>query len=421
MRGYYGVNLGCNGWELNFIMKRTIAIVSTLILASGCFHKSATPNKTPIETNRHLPHVQSTVTQTPKPFVISSIEKEPVKSRITKVTLGAIGDVLIHDRVYWDAAQKDGTYNFKPIFEKVKGLLQAPDILVANQETMIGGKALRLSSYPSFNSPHEVGDALKDAGVDIVTIANNHALDRGEKVIQSALNYWDILGIPYTGTFRTQNDRDLIRTMTKNEITFSFLSYTYGTNGISTPKGKDFLINRIDENQIRQDVEQAKHMSDVVVVAVHWGKEYQRFPDQDQTVLAQKLADMGVHIVIGNHPHVLQPPAWVTGKNGHRTFVLYSLGNFISAQIDLYKQIGGMATIEVTKTKSNNQSTIALQSPSFLPAFTYSHKGHQFRIIAIDSLTNNELPNAAAQHEKIKKHMRTYMQELQILSSSKMP
>ncbi|MEC0231713.1 CapA family protein [Paenibacillus alba] len=399
-------------------MKRTVAIVSTLLLAAGCFHKSATPNEIPIEPNQPITKVQSAAPPATKPLVIASIEEEPLKPRLTKVTLAAIGDVLIHDQIYKDAEQKDGTYQFKPMFGEVKRFLESPDILVANQETMIGGKALRLSNYPAFNSPHEVGDALKDAGVDMVTIANNHSLDRGEKVIQSALTYWDTLGMPYTGTFKSQNDRDQIRTMTKNEITFSFLSYTYGTNGITTPNGKPFLVNRIDENQIRQDVIQAKQMSDVVVVALHWGKEYQRFPDHDQVNLAQKLADMGVHIIIGNHPHVLQPPAWVYGKNGHRTFVLYSLGNFISAQKDLYKQIGGMATIEVTKTKSKNQSSIALQNPSFLPTYTHSHNGHQFRIISMDRITNEQLPHAAAHYEKIRKHMQTYMQELHFLSSN---
>jgi poly-gamma-glutamate capsule biosynthesis protein CapA/YwtB (metallophosphatase superfamily) len=413
-------------------MKRMILIVATLLLAAGCFHKSVTPNET-LENESHIPEVIAkkqltsiatpvvptpTPTSKPKPLVMTSIEEVPQQHRFAKVTLGAIGDVLIHDKIYWDAEQKDGTYQFTPMFGQVKRFLERPDILVANQETMIGGKGLKLSSYPSFNSPHEVGNALKDVGVDVVTIANNHSLDRGEKVIQSALSHWDTLGMPYTGSFKSQVDRDQIRTMTKNEITFSFLSYTYGTNGIFTPKGKPFLINRIDENQIRRDVEQAKQLSDVIVVAVHWGKEYQRIPDLDQTVLAQKLADMGVHIVIGNHPHVLQPPAWVTSKNGHRAFVLYSLGNFISAQTDLYKQIGGMATIEVTKTTSNNQYFITLQSPSFLPTFTYSDKGHQYRILFMDGLTNGQLPHAFDHYEKIKKHMRTYMPELQFLLTS---
>ncbi|CAN7540743.1 CapA family protein [Paenibacillus sp. LjRoot153] len=398
------------------MLKRTAAIVSTLLLASGCLGSAVTPKDTSMEGKRIAPLVQATsppIQQYPS----NTMKQAESGSKVSQVTLAAIGDILIHDKVYVDAKQKDGTYNFNRIFDGVTSLLRAPDILVANQETMIGGKELGLSSYPAFNSPHEIGDALKLAGVDVITIANNHALDRGEKVIQSALTYWDTLGIPYTGAFKSQNDRDHIRTVTRNEITFSFLSYTYGTNGITTPKGKSFLVNRIDDIQIRHDVEQAKQISDVIVVALHWGNEYQRFPDANQTSLAQKLANMGVHIIIGNHPHVLQPPAWVDGKEGHRAFVMYSLGNFLSAQINLYKQVGGMATIDVLKTTNKNAKKIELLKPSFLPTYTYSQQGSDFQIISMDRLTNDQVIHAGSHYEMIKKHMRTNMPELHIVSS----
>ncbi|WP_082588197.1 CapA family protein [Paenibacillus sp. Soil724D2] len=345
---------------------------------------------------------------------ISPSDKE---LEVTKVTLGAIGDILIHDRVYADAEQKDGTYNFKNMFAEVQRMLQVPDILVANQETMIGGKKLGLSTYPSFNSPHEVGDALKDAGVDLVTVANNHSLDRGEKVIQSALTFWDMLGIPYTGAFKSQTDHDRIRTITKNGITFSFLSYTYGTNGIPIPQGKSYLVNMMNETQIRKDVEQAKTISDVVVVAVHWGKEYERFPNQAQVGLAQKLADLGVHIIIGNHPHVLQPPAWVKGKNKNETLVLYSLGNFLSAQNELDTKIGGMASIDVVKTKMADKSIIKLSKPSFLPTYNYDLHWRKFKIIPMDLLTNEQLNKASSHYEKTKRHMSTNIKDLHIVTS----
>ncbi|NOU64797.1 CapA family protein [Paenibacillus sp. LMG 31461] len=398
------------------MLKRTAAIVSTFLLASGCLGSTATPKDPNMEAKQVTPFVQ--ISSPPiQPYHSTPKEQAASESKVSQVTLAAIGDILIHDKVYIDAKQKDGTYNFNHIFAGVSSLLQAPDILVANQETMIGGKELSLSTYPAFNSPHEIGDALKVAGVDIVTVANNHALDRGEKVIQSALTYWDTLGIPYTGAFKSQNDREHIRTVKRNEITFSFLSYTYGTNGISTPKGKPFLVNRIDDSQIRTDVEQAKQLSDVIVVALHWGNEYQRFPDASQTSLAQKLANMGVHIIIGNHPHVLQPPAWVEGEQGHRAFVVYSLGNFLSAQINLYKQIGGMATIDVLKTTKENTTKIELMKPGFLPTYTYSQQGRHFQIIAMDRLTNEQLIHAKTHYEMIIKHMRSNMPELVIKSS----
>ncbi len=389
-------------------MIRIVVIIIILFLASGCLKSFTKPNELNSKAYQTLPPIKPSLPISPR-------EK---KSVVTKVTLGAIGDILIHDRVYIDAEQRDGTYNFKKMFAEIQRMLQVPDILVANQETMIGGKELRLSTYPSFNSPHEVGDALKDAGVDLVTIANNHSLDRGEKVIQSALTYWDTLGIPYTGAFKSQIDHDRIRTITKNEITFSFLSYTYGTNGIPVPIGKSYLVNMMNETQIRNDVEQAKPISDVVVVAVHWGKEYERFPNKTQIGLAQKLADLGVHIVIGNHPHVLQPPAWVKGKSGNDTLVLYSLGNFLSAQSELHTRIGGMASIDIVKTNMVDKSTIKLSKPSFHPTYSYDHNWQQFKIISMDRLTNEQLNKASSHYEKTKKHMSTTIRDLYIVSSN---
>ncbi|WP_246320969.1 CapA family protein [Paenibacillus germinis] len=389
-------------------MLRIAVIVTILFLTSGCLNRFTRPNEIKPKADQTLPPIKPSLP-------ITSIEEKPV---VTKVTLGAIGDILIHDRVYFDAEQRDGTYNFKKMFTEVQRMLQVPDILVANQETMIGGKELRLSAYPSFNSPHEVGDALKDAGVDLVTVANNHSLDRGEMVIQSALTYWDTLGIPYTGAFKSQADHDRIRTITKNGITFSFLSYTYGTNGIPLPKGKSYLVNMINETQIHSDVEQAKPISDVIVVAVHWGKEYERFPNKTQMGLAQKLADLGVHIVIGNHPHVLQPPAWVIGKKGNETLVLYSLGNFLSAQSELHTRIGGLASIDVVKTKMLDKSTIKLSKPSFHPTYNYDLYWRQFKIISMDRLTNEQLDNASSHYEKMKRHMSTFIRDLHIVTSN---
>ncbi|MDF2649312.1 MAG: CapA family protein [Paenibacillus sp.] len=389
-------------------MIRIAVIVTILFLASGCLNSFTKPNEIKSKAEQTLPPIKPS-----QP--ISPIEKESI---VNKVTLGAIGDILIHDRVYVDAEQSDGTYNFKKMFAEVQRVLQVPDILVANQETMIGGKELRLSAYPSFNSPHEVGDALKDAGVDLVTMANNHSLDRGEKVIHSALTYWDTLGIPYTGAFKSHTDHDRIRTITKNGITFSFLSYTYGTNGIPIPQGKSYLVNMINETQIRNDVEIAKPISDVVVVAMHWGQEYERFPNKTQIGLAQKLADLGVHIVIGNHPHVLQPPAWVKGERGNETLVLYSLGNFLSGQSELYTRVGGMASIDVVKSKILDKSTIKLSKPSFHPTYNYDLNWRNFKIISMDRLTDKQLNNARSHFEQTKKHMSTSIQDLHILTSN---
>ncbi|WP_165452552.1 CapA family protein [Paenibacillus thalictri] len=344
------------------------------------------------------------------------VPEEP-KPEVSKATLSAIGDVLIHSEVYEDARQQDGTYNFAPMFAGVADFMRKPDVLIANQETMIGGTKFGLSGYPMFNSPHEVGDALKAAGVDLVTVANNHTLDRGEKVIQSALAYWDAIGMPYTGAFKSQDDSARIRTMVSNRIVFSFLSYTYGTNGIPTPEGKAYLVNRLEEAKFAEDIEKAKQQSDVVVVAAHWGNEYEPMPSSAQQEQAQKFADLGADIVIGNHPHVLQPPAWVKGKNGRQTLVFYSLGNFISAQGGTARRAGGMATVDVVKTKTNGKTSIELKNPSFLPTYTYFRNMSDFQVVPMDRLSDGQLKNARGQYEAIKKHMSTFIPDLTFLPS----
>ena len=269
--------------------KRVVGIALMLTLTSGCFYTANPPapgearlekdrmDVKQVEDGREAePEDRPEVKEVKPPAAtVPPIGSEP---KVSKVTLAAIGDVLIHSEIYQDAKQMDGTYNFSKMFENVQNYLRVPDILVANQETMIGGKELRLSGYPSFNRPQEVGDALKLAGVDLVTVANNHSLDRGEKVIQSALSYWDRLGIPYTGSFKSKEDQKNIRTLVKNNITFSFLSYAYGTNGIPHPKGKAYLVNRIDTTQIAQEVEEAKRVSDVVVVPCTGGRSMKLYP-----------------------------------------------------------------------------------------------------------------------------------------------
>jgi hypothetical protein len=184
----------------------------TTVDTAGTLQTQApTPTPTPTENVEATPMPTPTAEPTPSP--------KPV---VTRAGLSAIGDILIHNTVFQDAALPDGTYDFKPMFKKVKPILHEADVAIANQESIIGGSQLGLSSYPLFNSPHEVGNALLDTGISIVTNANNHTMDMGEKGILSASAFWNQIGMPYTGSFISQVDRDRIRTLTKNNITFSF-------------------------------------------------------------------------------------------------------------------------------------------------------------------------------------------------------
>lgn len=331
----------------------------------------------------------------------------PGFSRSRTASLSAVGDILIHSTVYNSAKTSDG-YNFVPIFQKVKPYLERSDITVANSESIIGGSGIGLSSYPSFNSPFEVGEALKHAGIDVVAMANNHTLDRGIPAIENAINYWDDLGIEQTGSYLSEEERDQIPVMTVNGITFSFLSYTYGTNGIPSPNGKDYLVNRIDKDLIKSDLQHAKEQSEVVVLNLHFGDEYQPFPNEYQIDIAQFAAENGADIILGHHPHVLQPPVWIEASDGRQVFVIYSLGNFLSGQNEIPRQIGTIFTIDVEKKIGPDSSEIILKNPSFTNTFV---KNKNYSWFEIDLLKNVD-PDL---NEQVKSHLSTWISDLEFI------
>ncbi|WP_040208948.1 CapA family protein [Neobacillus jeddahensis] len=339
----------------------------------------------------------------PKEHMMRAVQQES-RELTEKVTIGAIGDILIHSPVYQDA-YNGANYDFSPMFENVKPLLEKPDVLTANQESMLGGLELGLSGYPMFNSPYEVADALKAAGVDIVSTANNHTLDRGEKGIRSESTYLDGIGLPHVGSFTDEKDRQTLRIMEKNGIKIAFLAYTYGTNGIPVPKGKDFLVNLIDREKMKNEIHRAKTKADVVVMSIHWGNEYQRIPTNDQKDLAKYLANEGVDIIFGSHPHVLQPMDWINTSTGEKSFVIYSLGNFISGQYGDYKDIGGLVMIDITKHIDENGSTIELSNPQFSPTFVTSQKYQQFRVVPLENAGAYGLATPAEKYKEIMTHI----------------
>jgi poly-gamma-glutamate capsule biosynthesis protein CapA/YwtB (metallophosphatase superfamily) len=325
-----------------------------------------------------------------------------------KVTIGAIGDILVHSPLYLSAF--NGTdYDFAPMFDPVKPLLQKPDILTANQESILGGVELGLSGYPRFNSPHQVADALKSTGIDIVSTANNHSLDRGEKGIRSQATYLNNIGLPYVGSFLDATDRQTLRIVEKNGIKLAFLAYTYGTNGISAPKGKDYLVNIINRDKMAQEIDRAKMEADVIVMSIHWGNEYKRIPTQQQKDLASFLANKGVDIIFGSHPHVLQPMEWIQRDDGRKTFVVYSLGNFISNQTGQYKEIGGMSTIDISLFKNGDETRIELDNPVFYPT-TVTKENKDYQVVPLESATAFGLPDAVSKNTEIEGHMVQWLQ-----------
>jgi len=334
-------------------------------------------------------------------------EPEIEKQEKNKITLTAVGDVLIHDRVY-NVAKTDDSYDFAPMLKEMKPYLQAGTVTFANQESVMGGSKIGVSTYPSFNSPKEIGEQLQEYGVDVVNLANNHTLDRGEDAILSSIKHWKDLDMTYFGAYESKEDQETLRVYdTEEGISLGFVGYTYGTNGIEVPAGKEYLVNYIDREQMKKDIQEANEKADVTVVSLHFGVEYETNPNEEQKELAQLAADEGADIVLGHHPHVLQPVEWVEGKNGNQTFVAYSLGNFFTGQEDLSNRIGGILNLEIEKEKDGE---IDIHSPSFLP--TYVSHG-DWKMQPLYQVKDKELKNANQEYKQTKKHMSKWMKELE--------
>jgi poly-gamma-glutamate capsule biosynthesis protein CapA/YwtB (metallophosphatase superfamily) len=333
---------------------------------------------------------------------------------VYRAKLSAIGDILIHNTVYQDAYGSNGGYDFTPMLEPVRQLLLQPDLLIANQESLIGGRELGLSSYPMFNSPAEIGDALRHAGVDLVTTANNHTLDKGEKGVLAAAEHWDRIGLPYTGAFRSAEDREKLRVLEANGIRFAFLAYTYGTNGMPVPADKPYLVNLMEPDRVEREIRQAKQSADAAVVSVHWGVENEELPWDEQREWARNLAHWGADVIIGTHPHVVQPMEWIQREDGGRSLVMYSLGNFLSAQDRLPQLIGGIGQVEVVKTTAGGTAHIRLEAPSFIPTYNKYKNWRHYRVLPFSSLEQDDWVKIVPVWEGIKSRLVEAMPELQV-------
>ena len=318
-----------------------------------------------------------------------------------------VGDALIHWGVYNDAKQADGSYDFKPQLEYMKPIVSKYDLAYYNQETVLGGKELGVSSYPRFNSPQEVGDAFIDAGFNMVSLATNHTMDKGEAGVLKSVEYWKSHSdIAASGQWSSQEERtaSVSKIYEVNNIKYAFISYTIWTNGLETPTGKDYLNNVYSPEKAKADIELVRDKVDFVIVAMHWGTEYSFKKDYKQDEIAAYLSDLGVDLIIGAHPHVIQTVEYI---NDNKTFVIYSLGNFISDQLDVDNYTG--LAMEVTLKKhidvdDSITNTVVDPKAELLYTVTNQSRGYStnFRVIPYPKLEDNQLKNHAALYEKYK-------------------
>lgn len=343
-----------------------------------------------------------------KPKKIIKNNTTTTKAPSNELSMVMVGDCLIHRFVYTDAANGDGTYSFDKMFTEVSPLIKDHDLAYYNQESNIGGKELGLSAYPRFNSPEEIGDAMVNLGFNLISLANNHTMDKGEKGVLNSVNYWKTKpGVFYTGEALSWEDREEnIKTFEKNGIKYAFFSYTTVTNGLLPPAGKEYLTNIYSKEKVQKDIDKVKDKVDLIIVAMHWGEEYTTNPTAGQKQIAKDLADMGVNLIIGNHAHSLQPVEMVGD-----TLVFYALGNFIAAQDTPDKQTGALVTLNIKKDKDGKITFSNIEANLI---YTYFRGSTGFKVYPYARLDNNLLSNYQSYFNKYKGVLTRYTDILEV-------
>jgi len=395
-----------------------LVMVSLLCSFTGCNFKAATdPNDFPQTlipdtgdpSGSQVPSITEplpeTTEQTPDTEIIPP-DTEPVPPDTTDtqpatpdtppeasvesatVSFLAAGDNLIYKGTWVDAArgQSSGSYDFAKMYRYVTDAINAADFAYINQETLMCGPGYELTAYPHFNSPRQVGTDLLKVGFDIIGIANNHMADKGSAGLSATIDFLKQETAAYGGTliggYEDRSDYETIRTVEKDGVVIALLAYTYGTGaslGASTP-----VLPILEKETVKRHITAAKEIADVVIVFPHWGKENTFSPNAYQTEWAQFMADCGADVIIGTHPHVIQPITILTGKDGNQTLCAYSIGNFLHEQAKDYNLLGGMLTFDIVKTGDE----ISLENILFTPTICHYNKSWQNVIYPLANYTN---------------------------------
>lgn len=322
---------------------------------------------------------------------VSETQNEEIKNDepaeiINKVSMLFTGDIMCHNTQFKDA-YKNGVYDFKYVFDDIKDYLSSPDITVGNLETTFAGAEKGYSGYPQFNTPSELGTNLKDVGFDILTTSNNHSLDTGYNGLEKTLNTLDELSIRHTGTSRSEEEQNSVLLYEANGMKLAFIASTYGTNGIPVPSSKPYCINLISKEFLLSQIQKAKESNpDAIIACMHWGEEYNTKYTSSQTEMANFLFENGVDIIIGNHPHVLEPmetrDITTTDGKSKKVFLVYSLGNFMSGQTQKNTRTSILLNLEISK--SNKNEFINIDNISYIPIYTHSNNFKNYKILDIN-------------------------------------
>ena len=321
------------------------------------------------------------------------------------VTVVMVGDILLHMPIEKACRDENGVYNFDPIFANMKDEISAADIAIVNQEVIIGGEELGISGYPCFNAPYPIGDALVNAGFDVVLHATNHALDKGKTGLMNTINFWktNYPDITVVGINETEEDKTRVDIIEKNGIKIAILNYTYGTNGIPMPSGMPYAVDLLEEEKVRQDLAFAEENADFTIVCPHWGTEYVLGTDNMQQKWTEIFREGGADLVMGAHPHVIEPIEFLEDETeGHSNnhgggdmLVYYSLGNFVSWTSSegpgiTKRMVGGMADVTIEK-EPEGEAVISDHSVEALVA----HLSRQHNGVSVYRLTSYTEEQAA--------------------------
>ena len=318
-------------------------------------------------------------------------EREPEKPREIAtepdyITIIAVGDNLYHNVMVESGEEGD----YEEAYLEIRSLVKKADFAIINQETLLAGKDFGFSGYPLFNTPQNLGRALANTGFNVVNHATNHIMDKGEKAVLATLDFWDTIPeVTILGIHRSKEQRAMPKLLSKNNITVGFLSYTYGTNGIRVPADKPYLVSLINTEIMSEEIDSLRPLCDFLVVLMHWGEEYRHDYSKSQENLASFLAEHLVDLVIGHHPHVIQPIEYIGRPDGKETLCFYSLGNLISAQARNPTMLGAMAYIRIKKESApGSVNGAVITDAGAIPLVTHYEKDYlNFKVYPLYAYT----------------------------------
>lgn len=377
-----------------------IIFVTLFIAACGTTNQNTVEESTSITVNESQ-EIETEESSTSTSNQISMTKTETV-------TIRSIGDILIHDFVYNDARTVDG-FDFTSMFEPVRSYLENADITTANLEVLVAGEEYGLSSYPIFNAPSQLIDSLQEVGVDLVSNATNHTMDFGASGAHRSIANLQEKGLTYVGSYADWNDYNDLRIIEKNGISIGFLAYADHANGNYIPEDEQYLLSLIDEELIPLEVEYINEKVDFSVVMLHYGEEGQTLPNYNQLELSSLIRDAGANLIIATHPHALQP---AISYNDQQASV-YSLGNFLSGQIQIEEKLGGILEFELSK-KGEETKISAIR---FMPTYNFGTPSEGgYLVVPLADWEEYGIPDGEALFNEISQRMRYYSNKVEVVS-----